>query len=160
GRLDNLRPASDVTLHEGGERLLTADRLVREFEDKVEEPLAQVLVIQSFVEGIGEFVEDGLRRRLGTKQGKPTQYLELRQPRFFRGWHIREDRTAPLRLERICFDRAAVQVRHGVVGASVAHIVDLAADESVDRGGDATEGYHGRLNAEDRVEQQTAGESD
>src|SRR6266852_3415155 len=77
-----LRPASDLTLHEGGERLLTAARLVRDFEDEVEEPLAHVLVVQSLVEGIGEFIEDRFRRRLGSKQGEPTQYLELRQPCF------------------------------------------------------------------------------
>src|SRR5262245_35992222 len=84
-RLDNLRPASDVALHESGKRLLTAARLVRDFEDEVDEPLAPVLVVQSLVEGIGEFVEDRFRRRLGSKQGEPSQYLELRQARFLRG---------------------------------------------------------------------------
>src|SRR5262249_3749521 len=67
-RLDNRRPASDVTLHEGGERLLTAARLVWDFQDNVEKPLAHVLVVQSLVEGIGEFVECRFRRRLGSTQ--------------------------------------------------------------------------------------------
>src|SRR5262245_48052963 len=158
-RLDNRRPASDVTLHEGGERLLTAARLVWDFQDNVEKPLAHILVVQSLVEGIGEFVEDRFRRRLGSKQGEPSQYLELRQPRFLRGRHPWEDRTAPLRLERIGFDRAALLVWHGGGSSSVAHVVDLTADESVHRRGAAIEGYHGWLHAEDRVEQQTAGES-
>src|SRR5882757_6505799 len=152
-RLDNLRPAFDVTLHEGGERLLTAARLVWDFVDNVEKPLAHVLVVQSLVEGIGEFVEDRFRRRFGSKQGEPSQYLELRQPRFLRGRHSREDRTAPLRLERIGFDRAALHVWHGGASSSVAHVVDLAADECVGRRGEAIEGYHGWPQAEDRVEQ-------
>src|SRR5262249_15154922 len=152
--------ASNVTFDEGGERFLTAARLVRDFEGEVDEPLAHVVVVQSLVEGIGEFVEDRFWRRLWSKHGVPSQDLELRQPRFLCGRHLREDRTALLRLEHICFDRAALHVWHGTESPSVAHVVDLAADESVGRRGGAIEGYHGWLHAEDRVEQQAAGESD
>src|SRR5262249_47265114 len=70
--LENLRPAIDVTFHDGSERLLTAARLVRDLVNEVEEPLADILVIQSLVEGVGEFVEDWFRRRPGSKQGDPT----------------------------------------------------------------------------------------
>src|SRR6516164_3728694 len=44
-RLDDLCPTGDVLLHKIGERLLTAARLVWNFVDEVEQPLARNIVI-------------------------------------------------------------------------------------------------------------------
>src|SRR5262245_52369653 len=103
-RVDDRRPAGDLALDERRERLLSALGFVRNVATQIEQPLARVIVIERLVERVRELVEDRFRRPLGSKQGEPARYSEVRQPRFLRGWHIREDRTAMLRSDRICLD--------------------------------------------------------
>src|ERR1700719_4066499 len=82
GRPDDRRPASNLTLNKGGERLLAAARLVRNFVGEVDQLFAHVLVVQCLVKGVAELIEDCFRRPFGSKQSEPRKYLELRHPGF------------------------------------------------------------------------------
>jgi hypothetical protein len=56
--------------------------------------LTHALVVERFVECIGEFAEDRLRYPLGREQGVPGRCIELGQAGFLRCRDIREGRTA------------------------------------------------------------------
>src|SRR5262249_44308345 len=81
GCLNDLYPTGDVLLHKIGERLLTAARLVWDFVNEVEQPLARNIGIKRLIEGVGEFVENRFRGPLRSKQRNPGRYFELWQAR-------------------------------------------------------------------------------
>src|SRR6516165_10076885 len=88
-RLDDWCPASNLALHQSGERWLAAPRLVWNVTADFRQPPAHVLVVEGPVEGVGEPIKDWLRRSLGRKQGPPGHGLEFRQSGFLRGRDIR-----------------------------------------------------------------------
>src|ERR1043165_3540761 len=62
---------------------------------------ARAVLRERLVERAAKFVEDPLPQSLGSKQSKPSRHVELRQPCFLCGRHVRETRTARLRSDRI-----------------------------------------------------------
>src|SRR5262249_15449685 len=148
GRLDDLCPTGDVFLHEVGEWLLTAARLVWDFADEVEQPLARNIVIECPIQGVGEFVENRFRCPLGSKQRKPGRYFELRQPPFLHSRQVGKNRSALPRINVIVFFRPTLQVWYRVETPSIPHILILPADERVNGGSGAIEGHEGRLCAD------------
>src|SRR5262245_47681606 len=89
--VDDRCPAGNLGLDERRERLLSALSFVRNVATQIEQPLACVIVVERLVQRVCELVEGRFRRLLRSKQGEPARYSEVRQPRFTRGWHIRED---------------------------------------------------------------------
>jgi hypothetical protein len=82
GRLDDLCPTGDVLLHKIGERLLTAARLVWNFVDEVEQPLARNIVIKRPIQGVGEFVQ-GFGVPFGANNATQADTLNSGKPASF-----------------------------------------------------------------------------
>src|SRR5262245_22490604 len=82
GGPDDRRPACDFAFQQYTERLLATSRLAGNVVPKFNEALACAFVIKCVVEGVGEPVQDWLRRPPRRKQCKPSGRLKLWQASF------------------------------------------------------------------------------
>ena len=154
GGLYDRRPASNLTLHKGGERLLSAAPACLEFPCRGRAAACAKLSSSSALSSASVSLSRiGFGVPLGSKQGEPDPDTSNSgsSPSFAVGTFGRIG-TAMLRSDRICLDRAAPHVWYGIKDSPVAHVVDLAADQSVHGRGEAIEGYRRRLRANNRIE--------
>ena len=73
GCLNDGRPARNFVFQEHSQCLLTASRLFRKIVGQFDQALARAFVIERPVQGVGEPVQDRLRRSLRREQRKPSR---------------------------------------------------------------------------------------
>jgi len=93
----NRRQPRHFAVHQLGERFRPAPARLRNLRAQIAKSFLHRRLAETFVEGFGEPVDDGLRRPLRRKQRIERRAIELGQALLVGGRHIRQQRAALLR---------------------------------------------------------------
>src|SRR5262249_51220646 len=125
---NNRGPACDLALHQVGKRLLPTFRFVRDLAAKLQQTLAGIWVVQCFIKGLGQPIDNWTRGALGRKQSPPRRRVEAQQPRLLCRRYVREGWIAFCRSYRVDLDGGGGEMRPNIQDRRD-EIIDLAAEQ-------------------------------